>query len=153
MSIKLTSTAFNNESSIPAKHTGDGHDVSPALAWSDFPENAGSFALICDDPDAPVGTWVHWVIFNIPAHARALPGGVPTTGTLQSGAVQGKNDFGNIGYGGPAPPPGKAHRYFFKLYCLDGPLDLAPGATKKQLLSSMEGHLLAQGQLMGRYKR
>lgn len=153
MSIKLTSRAFENEALIPVKHTGDGPDVSPALSWADPPEGAASFALICDDPDAPVGTWVHWVIYNIPAGARALPEGVSTTETLDSGAVQGKNDFGKIGYGGPAPPPGKPHRYFFKLYCLDTKLDLAVGATKKQVLAAMAGHVLAEGQLMGRYKR
>lgn len=153
MTIDFTSDAFKHEALIPVKHTGDGPDVSPPLAWADPPEGTASFAIICDDPDAPMGTWVHWVIYNIPADARALPEGVPATEKLDLGAVQGKNDFGKIGYGGPAPPPGKPHRYFFKLYCLDAKLPPDPGATKQQLLATMAGHVLAQGTLMGRYER
>src|SRR6516165_8657122 len=133
MSIELTSKAFQPGAAIPKQYTGDGADRSPPLGWSDPPPGTKSLALICDDPDAPRGTWVHWVLFNLPAQTRELDEGVPTTETLPTGAKQGKNDFGNIGYGGPAPPKGKGHRYFFKLYALGVAVDLAPGATKTQL--------------------
>jgi Raf kinase inhibitor-like YbhB/YbcL family protein len=153
MSIKVTSTAFQHGMTIPKQFTGDGADQSPPLRWSEPPPATKSIGLICDDPDAPRGTWVHWVLFNLPTQTRELEEGMPTTATLPSGAKQGKNDFGNIGYGGPAPPKGKAHRYFFKLYALDVAVDLAPGATKAQLEHAMKGHILAEGQLMRTYKR
>jgi Raf kinase inhibitor-like YbhB/YbcL family protein len=153
MKIELSSTAFREGEAIPKAYTGDGKDLSPPLRWSDPPQGTRTFALICDDPDAPRGTWVHWVLFNLPADRRELAEGVPAQEVLDGGAKQGKNDFGNIGYGGPAPPKGKPHRYFFKLYALDTPLDLAPGATKAQLVAAMQGHVLAEGQLMGRYGR
>ena len=153
MSIELTSTAFQSGATIPKQYTGDGANRSPPLRWSEPPSGTKSIALICDDPDAPRGTWVHWVLFNLPAHARELEAGVPKTETLGNGAKPGKNDFGNIGYGGPAPPKGKAHRYFFKLYALAVVVDLTPGATKAQLEGAMKGHILAEGQLMGTYKR
>jgi len=123
------------------------------LRWSEPPSGTKSFALICDDPDAPRGTWVHWVLFNLPAQLRELQEGSPTTETLGNGAKQGKNDFGNVGYGGPAPPKGKPHRYSFKLYALDANVDLTPGATKAQLTNAMKGHILAEGQLAGNYGR
>ena len=153
MSIELTSTVFQPETTIPKKHTGDGADRSPPLAWSEPPAGTKSLALICDDPDAPRGTWVHWVLFNLPGQTRQLEEGVPTTETLGSGAKQGKNDFGKVGYGGPAPPKGKPHRYFFTLYALDVAVDLPPGATKAQLMDAIKGHILAQGQLVGNYGR
>jgi len=153
MTIRLFSTAFKNGAEIPSRYTGDGRDVSPPLKWENLPEGTESLALICDDPDAPVGTWVHWVIYGIPPDTKELPEAVPPKKVLKSGAKQGLNDFRRIGYGGPAPPPGRPHRYFFKLYALDTELDLKPGATKKDLLRAMEGHILAQGQLMGTYKR
>jgi Raf kinase inhibitor-like YbhB/YbcL family protein len=153
MTIQLTSTAFGEGENIPKRYTADGENVSPPLRWSDPPEGTKAFALICDDPDAPRGTWVHWVLFNLPADQREVEEGVPAQEVLANGAKQGKNDFGKVGYGGPAPPPGKPHRYFFKLYALDTPLDLAPGATKGQLVAAMKGHVLAEGQLMGRYGR
>jgi Raf kinase inhibitor-like YbhB/YbcL family protein len=153
MTIELTSTAFQPGAAIPKQYTGDGEDKSPPLRWSEPPSGTKSLALICDDPDAPRGTWVHWVLYNLPAQARELEEGVPTTETLGNGAKQGKNDFGNIGYGGPAPPKGKPHRYFFKLYALDTALDLPPGATKAQLVNAMKGYTLAEGQLMGTYGR
>ena len=153
MSIEVTSTAFQQGTTIPKQYTGDGEDHSPPLRWSEPPSGTNSIALICDDPDAPRGTWVHWVLFNLPSKTRELEEGVPTTATLPSGAKQGKNDFGNIGYGGPAPPKGKAHRYFFKLYALGVAVDLAPGATKTQLENAMKGHILAEGELIGTYKR
>jgi Raf kinase inhibitor-like YbhB/YbcL family protein len=153
MKLDLTSTVFEDGTAIPAQYTGDGEDTSPPLRWSDPPAQTRTFALICDDPDAPRGTWVHWVLFNLPANSRELREGVPTAETLDNGAKQGKNDFGTIGYGGPAPPKGKAHRYFFKVYAVDIILDLPAGATKEQLLAAMKGHIVADGQLMGRYQR
>ena len=153
MTIQLTSSAFAEGAPIPAKYTCDGQDVSPPLKWSGAPQNAASFALIADDPDAPVGTWVHWVLYNLPATVAELPEGVPTTDTLSNGARQGRNDFRRIGYGGPCPPRGSPHRYFFKIYALDAMLALKPGATKNDLLNAMPGHILAEGQLMGRYAR
>lgn len=152
MQIAITSNAFDEGGLIPSKYTCDGVDVSPPLRWDGIPEGAASIALICDDPDAPMGTWVHWVLFNLPARAKELAENIPTTETLADGARQGINDFGKIGYGGPCPPSG-THRYFFKIYALDTQLDLATGADKSQLLEAMEGHILAQGQLMGKYKR
>jgi Raf kinase inhibitor-like YbhB/YbcL family protein len=151
--IELSSTAFGEGATIPKQYTEDGKNVSPPLRWADPPMETKSFALICDDPDAPHGTWVHWVIFNLPAGQREPDEGVPTQEELTSGARQGKNDFGKIGYGGPAPPRGKPHRYFFKLYALNTMLELAPGATKDQLIAAMKGHALAEGQLMGQYGR
>ena len=152
MAIELTSTAFTEGEMIPQRFTCDGEDVSPPLAWSGVPEQAQSLALICDDPDAPVGTWDHWVLFNIPADAAGFPEAVPADPTLEYGAVNGKNSWGRLGYGGPCPPGG-THRYFFYIYALDSRLSLESGATKEQLQQAMEGHILAQGQLMGRYKR
>lgn len=153
MRIELSSPAFQEGQTIPKQHTGDGADTSPPLHWADPPPATKSLALICDDPDAPVGTWVHWVLFNLPADLRTLDPAVPVDDVLDNGAKQGKNDFGAIGYGGPAPPRGKPHRYFFKLYALDTMLDLPAGATKAQLLAAMKGHVNAEGQLMGTYSR
>ena len=153
MTIQLTSITFAEEQAIPTKYTGDGPDQSPPLSWSDPPAGTNSIALFCEDPDAPRGIWVHWVLFNLPASQRQLQEGLPGEGTLPDGARQGKNDFGNLGYGGPAPPRGKPHRYFFKLYALDTQLNLPAGATRDQLLGAMKGHVLAEGQLMGKYQR
>jgi Raf kinase inhibitor-like YbhB/YbcL family protein len=153
LSIEMTSTAFGPGAAIPKPYTGDGADRSTPLAWSEPPAGTKSLALICEDPDAPLGTWVHWVLFNLPAQTRELTEGVPTTGALANGAKQGKNDFGNVGYGGPAPPSGTSHRYFFKLYALDVAVDLPPGATKAQLVDAMRGHVVAQGRLIGNYGR
>src|SRR6516165_5962566 len=153
MNLQLTSSAFENGQPIPKRHTGDGEDVSPSLVWSDPPKETKAFALICDDPDAPRGTWVHWVLFNLPADARSLDEGAPRSENLPSGARQGKNDFKEIGYGGPQPPPGGPHRYFFKLYALDTPLDLPAGATKQQVEAKIKGHVIGEGQLMGKYGR
>ena len=153
MAIKLTSTAFAEGQPIPVKHTGQGEDVSPALLWSEIPPGTKSLALICDDPDAPVGTWVHWVIWNIPPETPGLAEAVPQKAELPSGARQGMNDFRKMGYGGPMPPAGAAHRYYFKIYALDIQPDLKAGATKDKLLAAMKGHILAEGQLMGTYQR
>lgn len=151
--MKLSTSAFENGGYIPQKYTGDGADVSPPLQWSGAPEETASFALICDDPDAPAGTWVHWVLFGLPADINSLSEGVAATRTLPNGAKQGINDFGSIGYGGPAPPRGPAHRYYFKLYALDSDTSLEPGATKQQLLKAMQGKIIAEVELMGRYQR
>jgi Raf kinase inhibitor-like YbhB/YbcL family protein len=151
--FQLSSPAFGEGETIPRQHTGDGKDTSPPLTWNDPPANTKSFALICDDPDAPRGTWVHWVLFNLPASTRDLPEGVLPSPTLDSGAIQGTNDFGNVGWGGPAPPKGKPHRYHLKLFALDKTLDLSAGASKAQVVHAMQGHILAEGQLMGRYGR
>ena len=153
MKLELTSSAFKEGDSIPTRHTCDGEDASPALRWSGVPAGAKSLALICDDPDAPSGTWVHWVLYDLPTSASELPEAVPASEVTPQGAKQGTNDFRRLGYGGPCPPPGKAHRYFFKLYALDQLSNLKAGATKAQLETAMKGHILAEGQLMGTYKR
>lgn len=153
MKLEITSPAFLEGELIPRQYTGDGMDASPPLAWSAPPPGTRSLALVCDDPDAPRGTWVHWVLFNLPPDLMGLPENVPPQATLENGARQGRNDFGKHGYGGPAPPRGKPHRYFFKLYALDTVLTLAAGASKPQLLAAMEDHVLAEGQCLGRYQR
>ncbi len=152
MEIKITSSAFEEGGMIPAKYTCDGADVSVPLQWDAVPEGTKSIAIINDDPDAPMGTWVHWVIFGLPAETRELAENVPADATLANGAKQGTTDFGRTGYGGPCPPSG-THRYFFRIYALDVEIDLPSGAKKKQLLEAMEGHILGQGRLIGKYKR
>jgi Raf kinase inhibitor-like YbhB/YbcL family protein len=159
MTIKVTTTAFAEGQPIPKKHTGEGQDLSPALAWTGVPQGTKELALICDDPDAPKGTWVHWVIYKIPADATGLPEGIPRDARLKSpaGALQGTNSWPkgeNMGYLGPMPPPGHGtHHYHFHLYALDAPLAVEPGLDKQQLLKKMEGHILGEGQVMGTYKR
>jgi Raf kinase inhibitor-like YbhB/YbcL family protein len=150
--MDITSSAFNEGAMIPGKYTCDGIDISPPLKWSDEPGGTKTFAVICDDPDAPMGTWVHWVLFNLPADIHELSEDIPPTEILQNRARQGKNDFGKIGYGGPCPPGG-AHRYYFKVYALSEELNIESGITKSALLKAMEGKILAEGQLMGRYGR
>jgi len=152
MALTIASTAFEEGGMIPRQYTCDGADISPPLSFSSVPEGTKSLALIADDPDAPMGTWVHWVLFNIPPDTTGLPENVPTDQTLANGAKHGVSDFGKFGYGGPCPPSG-THRYYFKLYALDAMLDLSGRVTKKNLLSAMEGHILAEGQLMGKYRR
>ncbi len=151
--MQLTSTAFADGQTIPKKYTADGEDVSPPLRWSGAPEGTRSLALICDDPDAPRGTWVHWVLYGLSPDTRELTEGVPPDPDLAAGARQGVNDFRRTGYGGPSPPPGKPHRYFFKLYALDSVPDLKAGATKAQLVGAMKGHVVGEGQLVGTYGR
>jgi Raf kinase inhibitor-like YbhB/YbcL family protein len=151
--MQLTSTAFTEGAAIPAKYTCDQADLSPSLKWTGAPAQARSFVLIVDDPDAPVGIWTHWVLYDLPASVADLSENQPKTPTLSNGAKQGLNDFRRPGYGGPCPPPGKPHRYFFRLYALDTLLGLKPGATRKEVESAMAGHALAQCQLMGTYKR
>ena len=153
MSFELKSPDFAPGSTIPQKFTCVGADISPALDWSAPPANTQSFALIADDPDAPVGTWVHWVLYNLPASAHSLPQNLPKTEKSADGTLQGRNDFGKIGYGGPCPPPGKSHRYFFKFYALDAHVTLKPGASKKDLERAMQSHILAHAETMGRFSR
>ena len=154
MAFALTSTAFTDGTAIPAKYTCDEADVSPPLAWSGAPPGTVSFALIVDDPDAPAGTWVHWVLYNLPATTAELPENVAKVETLDlGGARQGRNDFQRAGYGGPCPPPGPAHRYFFKLYALDVTLPPRPAARQKDIEAAMQGHTLGTAQLVGTYAR
>ena len=153
MALTVQSADFANGAEIPKQFTCSGEDRSPALEWKDAPAATKTFALIVDDPDAPVGTWVHWVVFNIPSSAHGLAGGFEKKEQLADGTRQGQNDFKKIGYNGPCPPPGKAHRYFFKLYALSAELSLRAGATKRDLERAMEGHILGQAEWMGRYQR
>ena len=153
MALSISSPVFQEGEDIPAKYSCEGQDISPPLAWGEPPAGTYSFALIVDDPDAPGRVFTHWVLFNLPADSRELPEAVPTQPQLSSGALQGKNDFGKTGYGGPCPPPGRPHRYQFTLYALDQLLDLKSGASKQQVLEAMQGHILGQGQLTGTYQR
>jgi Raf kinase inhibitor-like YbhB/YbcL family protein len=151
--LELKTSAFPPGGNIPKQFTCSGADVSPALTWSDPPPRTRSLALIMDDPDAPVGTFVHWVVYNLPPSARQLPAGVPGNNELPGGGKQGVNDFPKTGYGGPCPPPGKPHRYFFRLYALDNHLDLNGTVQRKDVDLAMKGHVLAHGELMGLYGR
>lgn len=153
MAFKISSTSFPAGGDIPKKFTCDGADLSPELSWMDAPSGTQSFALIADDPDAPVGTWTHWVLFDLPPSTTSLPEGVSKVEELPDGARQGRNDFHKVGYGGPCPPPGKPHRYFFKVYALDQKLHLKPRASKKELEHAMQGHILAQAEFMGKFGR
>ena len=150
--IKLTSSAFADSQPIPRQHTCSGINISPPLEWTGIPKSAKTIAIVADDADAPGGTWVHWVIYNLPADTIGMVENLPTTEDLKGGGFQGKNDFEKIGYGGPCPPSG-THRYFFKLYAIDTELPLKAGATKAELEKAMAGHVLAQGQLIGTYSR
>ena len=151
--MELKSDAFKNTDKIPPKYTGDSIDASPPLHWTKAPEAVKSFALICDDPDAPGKTWVHWVIFNIPSDKRDLRENIPTKPVLQDGSIQGITDFYKNGYSGPYPPPGKAHRYFFKLYALNATLNLTSSATKADVEEAMKTHIIAETSLEGVYQR
>jgi Raf kinase inhibitor-like YbhB/YbcL family protein len=153
MAFELTSAAFKPGESIPSVHTCDGQDLSPPLAWTGPPPGTKRFALVCDDPDAPAGTWVHWLIYDIPAGTLQLPQGMAPTPILGDGSRQGINDFKRPGYGGPCPPRGKPHRYYFRLYAVDTPVGLDPGVTRAALDRAMQGHVLAKVELMGRYAR
>lgn len=153
MPLTITSASFKNGEIIPVKYTCVGSDLSPELTWSGSPENTKSFALINDDPDAPMGTWVHWLVFNIPPSITKLPEGTKNAKKISPEIKLGKNDFGKNVYGGPCPPPGKFHRYFFKLYALDTLLNLPEGATKQQMEKDMHGHILDSAEIMGKFKR
>lgn len=156
LTIRLKSQAFVDGGKIPRDFTCDGPDHSPPLEWSGVPETARSLALICDDPDAPMGTWSHWVLFNLSPEIKALPQGLApekavTLGT-EAKAQQGTNDFGRVGYGGPCPPRG-VHHYYFRLYALDTVLNLDSRATRAQMLAGIRKHILAEGRLVGTYSR
>jgi hypothetical protein len=154
VALVLSSGAFQSGADIPARFTCDGADLSPALSWTDPPAGTKSFALVVDDPDAPRGTWTHWMLWNLPATARALPEGVAKAATGPEGSRQGQSDFRRPGYGGPCPPPGPAHRYFFRLIALDGELNLGPGADRAAFDRALTGRrALAIAELMGRYAR
>jgi Raf kinase inhibitor-like YbhB/YbcL family protein len=152
LEIKLTSMAFKEGAPIPRAYTCDGVNVSPPLEWSGVPKTAKTIAIVCDDPDAPGGTWVHWVFYNLPADNIGLVENLPATEKLAAGGFQGTNDFQKTGYGGPCPPSG-THHYYFKIYALDSELPLKAGATKAETMKAMEGHIVLQGQLMGTYSR
>jgi Raf kinase inhibitor-like YbhB/YbcL family protein len=155
VTMQLTSSAFREGETIPKQYTADGSDVSPPLRWTGAPAGTKCFVAICDDPDAPRGTWTHWVLLNLPADATELPEGVPAQETLANGARHGKNSWSsnNVRYRGPDPPAGKPHRYFFKIYALDNMLDLPAGSAKDNVEKAMKGHVLGHGQLMGTYGR
>jgi Raf kinase inhibitor-like YbhB/YbcL family protein len=148
--MEIRSSAFFIGNTIPFKYTCDGDNISPPLHWEAPPQGTKSFALILDDPDAPNGTFVHWVIYNIPADTRELPEGINETA---DGILQGENSFGNLGFGGPCPPKNQTHRYFFKIYAIDQMLNLPARASKQELLVAIEGHVLDKAELMGRYAR
>ena len=152
VAIVITSSAFKEGGMIPAKYTCDGQNISPPLKWEQVPQGVKSFALISDDPDAPVGTWVHWVMWNIPTEANGLPENILPAKDLPDGSKQGINSSRKQGYSGPCPPGG-THRYYFKIYALDEKLDLPPASAKQDLLEAMKGHILAEGSLMGKYQR
>jgi len=151
--IEIKSSAFRDGEYIPVRYTGLGEDVSPPLSWSGAPEGTQSYCLIVDDPDAPMGTWDHWILYDIPKSKSSLEEGIPKEATLQDGSKQGVNDFRDIGYDGPAPPPGKPHRYIFTLYALDAELGLEPGLNKESVLKSIKGHTIGKGKLTGLFKR
>jgi hypothetical protein len=153
MPLNISSTAFSNGGNIEKKFTCDGPDVSPQLSWTEPPAGTKTLALLVDDPDAPVGNWNHWTLWNLAANSRGLAEAVSKQARLPDGMQQGLNDFRKTGYNGPCPPPGKPHRYYFKLFALDAKLELKPGASKKELEAAMKGHILAQGEWMGRYGR
>ncbi|HUI82734.1 MAG TPA: YbhB/YbcL family Raf kinase inhibitor-like protein [Candidatus Binatia bacterium] len=153
MTLTLTSSAFGPGAQIPSQYTCKGNDISPPLQWSGAPPHAVSFAIIMDDPDAPAGTWVHWVMWNLPAHSHSLPEAVHKQEQLDDGSRQGRNSFRKTGYGGPCPPRGATHRYFFRLYALDSKLELAPGTGRSELDAAMKGHVLAQAEHMGTFHK
>jgi Raf kinase inhibitor-like YbhB/YbcL family protein len=153
MAFAISSSSFPDGADIPKKFTCDGADVSPELSWTEPPPGTQSFTLIADDPDAPSGTWTHWVLFDLPAATTSLAEGVSKIDELPGGERQGRNDFRKIGYNGPCPPPGKPHRYFFKLYALNGKLNLKPGASKQEVEHAMEGRILGKAEWMGKYRR
>ncbi len=151
--MQVNSKVISSGSEFPKRNTCDGSDVSPPLAWQDAPAGTQAFALILDDPDAPSGTFTHWLLWDLPASTTQLPENLPKSGEIFGGGKQGRNDFGRTGYGGPCPPPGKPHRYFFRLYALDRPLGLRAGAGRGELERAMHGRVLGQAELMGRCGR
>jgi len=153
MAFAISSPNFSEGAEIPRKYTCSGADISPEFHWTDPPTGTRSFALIADDPDAPVGTWTHWVLFDLSEQTRGLAEDLPKVGEIMTGVRQGRNDFRKLGYGGPCPPPGKPHRYFFKLFALDTKLNLKAGASKAEVEQAMKNHVLGEAQTMGTFKR
>jgi Raf kinase inhibitor-like YbhB/YbcL family protein len=151
VSLQVSSKAFSAGGTVPKRNTCDGENLSPPLAWSETPSGARSIALIADDPDAPGGTFTHWLVFNLAPQTQSLPEGA--SASLPGGGIQGRNGFGKVGYGGPCPPPGKPHRYFFRVFALDNTLQLKAGASREEIEKAMQGHVLAQGEIMARYGR
>jgi Raf kinase inhibitor-like YbhB/YbcL family protein len=150
---RIASDAFEEGKSVPRKFTCDGADRSPPLHWEGAPEGTNALALVVDDPDAPSGTWTHWLLYNMPPATRALGEGIPTSATLGDGSRQGTNDFGKVGYSGPCPPPGSTHRYRFKLYALSSPIELEPGAKRDAVLKAIDEKRLAEAELTATYGR
>ncbi len=150
--LEVRSSAFGEGSSIPSDFTCDGADMSPSIAWSGVPSKAQSLAVIVDDPDAPSGNWVHWLLYDLSPALTRLPAGIPVASVIPDGGFQGRSDFGKAGYSGPCPPEG-THRYFFKVFAIDRILHLEPGVTKKEFLAAMQGHIVAEGSMMGTYER
>lgn len=153
VALEIRSASFKSSEEIPLRHTYNDENLSPHLAWSDVPPGTRSFVIICEDPDAPLKAWVHWIIFNIPKDTRELKEGQSAQEILDNGAIQGSNDFGNLGYDGPTPPPASSHRYIFKLYALDTMLNLKPRTAKKELLKAIQGHIIGEAKLIGTYGR
>jgi hypothetical protein len=151
--LAVTSKSFEPDGNIPQKYTCDGEDISPDLSWEGTPDGTGTYALIVDDPDAPGRTFTHWVVYNIPDTVAGFEEGMSAFEILKTGASQGKNDFGQVGYGGPCPPPGKAHHYHFRLYAIDGIIDIPSGLAKNTVLSAMKGHVIDETEIVGLYKR
>lgn len=149
----VTSKTVVEGKTIPKQHTGDGKDLSPALSWNKAPDTAKSIAVTCEDPDAPGGTWFHWILFNLPPGTTSLKEGLDKKPTLDDGSGQGINDFGKVGYNGPAPPKGAEHHYHYKVFALDKKLDLKPGCDKKMFYEAIAGHVIMRGKLTGLYKR
>ncbi len=151
--LDIQSEVFGSKGYIPDRYTCDAQDFSPPLSWSDIPANTQSFVFICDDPDAPFKIWTHWVVFNIPPEVKGFDEGVQKEELDKLGVIEGINNFGKVGYKGPCPPLGKAHRYVFKLYALDSSLSLEEGASKKDVIEAMQGHIIAEAKLVGFYQR
>lgn len=150
--ITIFAESFRNGETIPAEYTCEGENVSPSISWSGIPEGTKSIALIMDDPDAPRGTFIHWVLYNIPANINKLPRSIQGAEILKDGSRHGTTDFGRVGYGGPCPPYG-VHRYYFRIYAIDIILSLGPGVHRTEVDKAMKGHILGKGELMGRYER
>ena len=153
VSFRVTSSSFRDGDAIPVRYTCDGENVSPPLSWDMVPEGSGALVLVMDDPDAPRGTFTHWVLYDIPPGTRELPEAIPPRDALDDGARHGRNDFGKLGYGGPCPPPGAPHHYRFTLYAVDAPLGLAPGVTKQEVTNALDGHTIGSARLVGTYGR
>ena len=151
--LELESPAFNKGEYIPSRFSYGSLNHSPPLVWRDVPSGTRSFLIICEDPDAPRGTWLHWLIFNIPPDKRSLEENIPPQPVLPDGSIQIRNDFGKFGYGGPYPPPGKPHRYFFRIFALDTRLNLSPRVTKKEVMRAIKGHILGRAEIYGLYQR